>query len=131
MGEKWSNKSYNGARSKMVKDGELELGAYNMYKLNGTCLSDVQSTKTTIMTSTTSSTVASRARSIALEALPRVTSIKQSIHDKCKTATSSLSNVPFCLEVSSEACICKDRDCLKQTQKDGFCWTHYIQNQKK
>ena len=121
MGEKWSNKSYNEVRAKMMKDGELELGVGGMYKLNGACLSDVQSTRT----------VASRAKPVALEALPRVTSIKQSIHEKCKTATSSLSNVPFCLEVSSEACICKDRDCLKQTQKDGFCWTHYIQNKRR
>ena len=93
MGEKWSNKSYNEVRAKMMKDGELELGARDMYKLNGECLS----AKTTIMTSTMSSAVASRAKSIALEALPRVTSIKQSIHKKCKTATSSLSKVPFCL----------------------------------
>ena len=93
MGKKWSNKSYNEVRAKMMKDGELELGARDMYKLNGACLS----AKTTIMTSTMSSAVASRAKSIALEALPRVTSIKQSIHEKCKTATSSLSKVPFCL----------------------------------
>ena len=87
MGEKWSNKSYNEVRAKMMKDGELELEAYDLYKLNGACLSDVQSTRT----------VASRAKPVALEALPRVTSIKQSIHKKCKTATSSLSKVPFCL----------------------------------